>query len=285
MSNLPSQIEDVSRALEELLIKGDLSKLTLEQRVVYYNKVCKDLGVNPFFKPFEYIRLNGKEVLYATRNCTDQLRTIHNVSLMITSRDTFDGIYVVTARATLGNRSDESTGAVSIKGLQGDSLANAFMKAETKAKRRVTLSVCGLGLLDETEVASIPNGEHTHPATQAPTQRAVSEHIASDAELAMHRESPLYQTPNPDLKRIEDTTFDFGGFKDSSIDDDYVIPFGKLGKGKKFSELDVATLRKIKWGSELGIQNRSEWVDKVGKDNVLETIQRLEEYLRDKGQE
>jgi len=40
--------------------------------------------------------------------------------------------------------------------LQGESLANALMKAETKAKRRVTLSICGLGMLDETEIGSIP---------------------------------------------------------------------------------------------------------------------------------
>jgi hypothetical protein len=31
------------------------------------------------------------------------------------------------------------------------------MKAETKAKRRVTLSLVGLGLLDESELATIPN--------------------------------------------------------------------------------------------------------------------------------
>jgi hypothetical protein len=30
------------------------------------------------------------------------------------------------------------------------------MKAETKAKRRVTLSICGLGMLDESEVESLP---------------------------------------------------------------------------------------------------------------------------------
>src|SRR5690606_24912460 len=36
-------------------------------------------------------------------------------------------------------------------------LANAYMKAETKAKRRVTLSICGLGWLDETETETIPD--------------------------------------------------------------------------------------------------------------------------------
>ena len=53
-------------------------------------------------------------------------------------------------------REDSSTGAVSIASLKGEALANAIMKAETKSKRRVTLSLCGLGMLDETEVASVP---------------------------------------------------------------------------------------------------------------------------------
>ncbi|EOV0478051.1 hypothetical protein ACOIM4_001927, partial [Campylobacter coli] len=44
------------------------------------------------------------------------------------------------------------TGALNIKNLGGDNLANAIMKAITKAKRRVTLSICGLGMLDESEL-------------------------------------------------------------------------------------------------------------------------------------
>jgi hypothetical protein len=55
-------------------------------------------------------------------------------------------------------RTDESLGAVSLVGLEGEALANSLMKAETKAKRRVALSICGLGMLDETEVEAIPSG-------------------------------------------------------------------------------------------------------------------------------
>jgi hypothetical protein len=54
------------------------------------------------------------------------------------------------------SRQDESTGVVALAGLRGEALANARMKAETKAKRRVTLSLCGLGWLDETEVEDVP---------------------------------------------------------------------------------------------------------------------------------
>jgi len=52
---------------------------------------------------------------------------------------------------------DQAKGAVVIGNLKGEAKANAIMKAETKAKRRVTLSICGMGWTDESEIDSIPN--------------------------------------------------------------------------------------------------------------------------------
>lgn len=151
--------------IERVLIQGDLSKLHPEERVYYYKKVCESVGLNPLTKPFEYITLNGKLVLYALRAATDQIRSVKGVSLQITSRELIGDVYTVTARAKMGDREDESTGAVSVASLKGETLANAYMKAETKAKRRVTLSICGLGMLDETEVESIARPNHI-PAEQ-----------------------------------------------------------------------------------------------------------------------
>lgn len=143
--------------LERVLLAGDLGRLSSEDRVFYYTRVCESVGLNPLTRPFDYLTLNGKVVLYAKRDATDQLRKIHGVSVNITGRLTTDGVHVVTARAKdKTGREDESTGAVTITGLKGDALANALMKAETKAKRRVTLSICGLGMLDETEIETIP---------------------------------------------------------------------------------------------------------------------------------
>src|SRR5690606_14833750 len=65
-------------------------------------------------------------------------------------------IVSVTARTPDG-RTDSELGVVPIEGLKGNNLANAIMKAITKAKRRVTLSIVGLGWLDETEVQDIPD--------------------------------------------------------------------------------------------------------------------------------
>ena len=120
------------------------------QRAEYYGAVCRSLGLNPLTKPFEYLDLNGKLRLYALRDCTDQLRRLHGISIYIANRERPSDIYIVTARAKdRHGREDESTGAVTVGNLKGDALANALMKAETKAKRRVTLSIAGLGWLDE----------------------------------------------------------------------------------------------------------------------------------------
>src|SRR5688572_18780364 len=142
--------------IEQVVVGGDLARLTPAQRVSYYQSVCQSLGLNPLTRPFEYIRLNDKLTLYAKREATDQLRKLHHISVEIAAREQQGDLYVVTARATSPDgRTDESTGVVATNGLSGANLANALLKAETKAKRRVTLSICGLGWLDESEVDSV----------------------------------------------------------------------------------------------------------------------------------
>jgi hypothetical protein len=138
--------------MEKVLITGDLANLTPPQRLNYYESVCRSLGLNPLTKPFEYIVLNGKLTLYPRKDCTEQLRRNYGISLTILSREIADGLITVTARALMPNgRQDESVGSVPLPSA-GEAKANAMMKAETKAKRRVTLSICGLGMFDEIEM-------------------------------------------------------------------------------------------------------------------------------------
>ncbi|EPF3912494.1 hypothetical protein ACSSAU_000647 [Campylobacter coli] len=138
---------------ELALVKGDLSKLSDVERASYVKNLCESLGLNMLTKPFEYIVLNGKLTLYANKSATDQLRQIRKVSIIKTEVAQVGDIYMVTAyAATPDGRTDCDTGALNIKNLGGDNLANAIMKAITKAKRRVTLSICGLGMLDESEL-------------------------------------------------------------------------------------------------------------------------------------
>lgn len=156
---VPDQI-DLS-VMEKVMVQGDLAKLTGAERLNFYGSLCKSLSLNPLTSPFEYLNLNNKLRLYAKKECTEQLRQLRNVSVQITAREVVEGCYVVTARATLPNgRQDESTGAVALGALQGEARANAMMKAETKAKRRVTLSICGLAILDQSELESVRTAQH-----------------------------------------------------------------------------------------------------------------------------
>ncbi|HYF46346.1 MAG TPA: hypothetical protein VD926_09065 [Acidimicrobiales bacterium] len=155
---LAKQDDQTAALVERVVMAGDLGKLSPADRLQYYRQVCESIGLNPLTQPFAYLSLNGKLVLYATKAATDQLRSLRKVSVEVTSQQTIGDIHVVNARArTPDGRTDEEVGAVNIKGLGGEALANAYMKALTKAKRRVTLSICGLGMLDESEIASIPD--------------------------------------------------------------------------------------------------------------------------------
>jgi hypothetical protein len=182
--NAPVRIDtDAAALVEQVVIKGDLSRLSPEERAGYYAAVCRSVGLNPLTKPFEYITLNGKLVLYALKAATDQLRTIHKVSVVDLTESDWDGVYIVTAKVqNAEGRSDCAKGAVTINGLKGDALANAIMKAETKAKRRATLSICGLGLLDETEIETIPAEAKSGIARRAEVLRNTAQMPKRDAK-------------------------------------------------------------------------------------------------------
>ena len=179
--------QEAAKVLEKVVVEGDLSRLSPAERLFYYQKVCESVGLNPLTRPFEYIYLNNKLVLYAKKDATDQLRKIHGISVTITSREKVGDVYVVTAKArTQDGREDEAIGAVPLmkremkwdpsKGknvptgkmvpLDAEELANALMKAESKAKRRVTLSIAGLGMLDETELETIQDVQPFHEESQ-----------------------------------------------------------------------------------------------------------------------
>lgn len=199
-------------AITDVLIQGDLSALNEQQKLSYYLKVCDSLGLNPYTKPFAYLKLQGVETLYARKDATDQLRKLNKVSITDMDKLRDGDLYIVTAYAkTADGRQDVATGAVNIKNLYGDPLANAIMRAETKAKRRVTLSICGLGLTDESEldqvsgaVTSVPE---LPPAPDGPPDPPIRERDVQDAPRP--RPEPLITSADDRVwKRWEDVRDD-----------------------------------------------------------------------------
>ena len=160
--------------VEAVIAAGDLSKLTHEQRNLYYVTVCQSIGLNPLTRPLEYILLNGKLTLYARKDATDQLRALRGISITrcdVSLTDPDNVMVTVEARDPSG-RTDIDFAVVSRKDMRGD-FGNVVMKAVTKGKRRVTLSICGLGMLDETEIETIPDARSfvEKPAAQIETPK------------------------------------------------------------------------------------------------------------------
>ena len=143
------------RVIESVVIGGDLAPLTPEQRVRYMQRVCTGLGLNWETSPFIYVKPHDKLILYATKDCAAQLRRRDGISIEVTGRSFMpeQGIYCVEVKATNAQgRSETAIGVVGVKGMTHEQLAGQMMRAETKAKRRVTLSLCGLGLDGEDDM-------------------------------------------------------------------------------------------------------------------------------------
>ena len=57
--------------IESVIMKGDLSRLTADERTQYYVLLCQSMGLNPHTQPFAFLTLNGKLTLYAKRDAAD----------------------------------------------------------------------------------------------------------------------------------------------------------------------------------------------------------------------
>jgi len=152
--------EDAASALAHILATGDVSKLSNEQRVAYYLDLCRTLGLEARSRPFDWLQLDGKLVLYPNKSCTEQLRRQHQISVKVVRREMAGELYVVEVEGrTPSGRVDFASKYVPVtywdrqtgrqQRLAGDKLANAYAKAETGAKRRLVLSMVGLAAVPD----------------------------------------------------------------------------------------------------------------------------------------
>jgi len=255
--------------MEAVIIKGDLKKLTPEERVQYYNETCKSVGLNPLTRPFEYIELQGKLTLYARRDAADQLRKMNGINIEIVSQDVSDGLLSVHVRAKdVTGRIDEDLGVVSFpENMRGDVRANTIMKAVTKAKRRVTLSISGLGMLDETEAETIPSAKPPPEvkSVMRPAELSTGTHI--DRETG-----EVIETTAPDQAASPGAV-------------DAAPPAGTPLGGAALSNLDMAreAARRGKeqmhkfWGSRTRQQQAE--INKI-RDEINELVDQAEENIR-----
>lgn len=253
MSNLVSAEEKNMLAVESALVRNDISKLSTSERITFIHSLCKSVGLNPLTKPIAIINLQGREVPYATKDCSEQLRKIHGVSTQIISKGVVGDMYEVHIKARdKHGKEDEDFAVIPMGNIKGNDLANLMMKCVTKAKRRVTLSICGLGILDESELETIrnvrpaDNPQIENPFKKDEPKENVSASIAEEIVL--------------------DGAPDLGEF---------VCKVGKKHAGKKLSEFDIFELNNF-------VQNTKKWFQDEGKtpnDSWVEFFEIAEAYL------
>lgn len=255
MSNAVTTTETKMLAVESALLKNDISKLTPAEKQQYYNAICESVGLNPLTKPFAFLNLQGREVFYATKDCSEQLRKIHGVSTQIISQGVVDGLFEVHIKAIdKTGRTDEDFASIPLANAKGNDLANIKMKCVTKAKRRVTLSICGLGVLDESELDTISSA-HISPASN-PQIKTVKELFAKDESKPATPTTIVEEKPTDDLGQ-------------------FVCRIGKKYAGQKLEDID-----------QFDLDNYVRWIVKDGFDNLKpdfkEFVVAAEDYLKSK---
>jgi hypothetical protein len=276
--------------LKNVIMKGDLSQLSDLEKIEHQKNVCESVGLNPLTNPFEYVKLSGKLTLYAKRDAADQLRQLHGVSITIAHQEESEGVYEVKVLAKdKHGRTDEDLGVVTIAGLRGEARANAIMKAITKAKRRVTLSICGLGFLDETEVDDIPGSppigfeldrifppdEKTPAIAAAVTGKADNfdmdvpddDETAVQPATAQHEGIPLLFLPDQDQETIY--FIDSVGWVDeyeaqmkSIVNNSEIAARQRMTDLKEFEKINAAGLASVPDGVKANLVSRRKTANK-----------------------
>lgn len=198
LAQLPNEI------VSSIILNNDLSRLSKEQQVQYVAYRCQKAGLDVAGSPFNLIpNKEGKLFLYANKEAAAQLNQLRSLSPVVSKEEFLmeNTIYKVTYKVTENGRSTEDCGAVGLvkikKGINGqpdeprkmspDEVADAIMKAHTKAKRRAILTHCGIGTNDLDEPLIVVDQPQKEEIKQA---EAVVKDVKKDAPAREAKEPP-----------------------------------------------------------------------------------------------
>lgn len=218
-----AQERAADEAVQSLVLHNDVARLTPAQRVGWFLRRCADAGLSPYSTPFDFLTLDGKVVAYPNARCAEQLRRLHQISIKVIRCEDVGELHVVEVEArTPSGRTDTASKWVPIVGygrdgkqypLRGQKLADAYAKAETGAKRRVTFSLGGLGGMPDMEdtagarpvymdadgkIVEHPTEEQRYLIEHPRAARAAGYRTLADGDITAAPLPGVDQTPRPD---------------------------------------------------------------------------------------
>jgi hypothetical protein len=222
-------------------------------KLEYYQSMCSAFGLDPIKKPFGLIKFrDGKEQLYALKSCSEQLADHRHISIQKISEEKDEDTYTVWVRASYKDAASEgdtrncdNVGVVPYSGSAVDK-ANAKMKAFTKASRRAVLSLCGAGMLDESELDTVQGAQVIN--IEQKKQGTISEKKIEENEeekyIAKKREEYLEAVKNSDTKELVEIIEDIknsniSGEKKKTLIDAISSKITKLSEKKEQENFDI----------------------------------------------
>jgi hypothetical protein len=154
--------DNFMKLISLICVGGDLTHLDGPSKRALLAKLTNYLHLNPYSHNFFIFKdSNGRHRIYATKECCSQLR--HNMGINTWLSDPIYGPnntapVFVTVKANGTNRfgrSADEIGSVTLIGFDKSHWSDRIMFATTKAKRRLTLDLSGLGVLSDVEVDDI----------------------------------------------------------------------------------------------------------------------------------
>lgn len=144
---------------QRALMRGDLRGLDKDQIASVVATMTERMGVSPALAPIDIIPTReGKLVLYINARGAAELRKRHGISI-----DSLEPIKtdpdVVVLRCVVSDpdgKRDSAIGACEYDPARPGTIARAWMVAETRAKRRATMSAVGIFLEAESDEVEAP---------------------------------------------------------------------------------------------------------------------------------
>lgn len=196
MTELVEKKDELSAAVRAYLRTGDLSFLPDYEKEKVLLKMCDHYSLDAVLRPFILIKLNGKEIWYATKAATDQVAAKFNLTREVVeikenlergiieckvkiSQENSNRTETCIAAVSIIEFGRDPSGKVEARPMRGEAYANALMKVETKAKRRATLGWLGIADMQDNDDDVVDAGR-VNSTHQLQSQSTAIESKSSD---------------------------------------------------------------------------------------------------------
>jgi hypothetical protein len=215
MNDLSKHVSVESVMNSVLAAQGDLSVLGFDELNVYLNYLIDKYGLDRASAPIRLIRDKdtGKLLPYATKAATDQIRLNNGISVVEQNMQfspTGDAVIVTVKVVDRTGRMDIDTGSVLLTGAIGEEYSNKIMACVTKAKRRATLAISGISILDEIEVQSMA---YKFVTVEQPSQiNNIVNHENNDVVNEPHQGASISQQDKERIDNLINNTVEMGSW-------------------------------------------------------------------------